>query len=133
MGSRVSIPSGRRQHLDEAGRLADVDRFDVVSVGSGCWVGEGSILLASIGDRCIVSAGAMTTCALVPPKPKEFTPAHLRVSSPKARGVVQTLRFNWSNGIAGLRLAACKERGNSPCFSDKSAFKRPARPDAASV
>jgi|SRR5579862_335006 len=61
MGSRVSIPSGKRQHLDEAGRLADVNRFDDVSVGSGCWIGEGAILLATVGDHSIVSAGAVVT------------------------------------------------------------------------
>lgn len=61
MGSRVSIPSGKRQHLDADGRLAEVTRFDDVSVGTGCWVGEGAILLADVGERCIVSAGAVVT------------------------------------------------------------------------
>lgn len=61
IGSRVSIPSGKRQHLDEAGRLADVTRFDRVSVGSKCWIGEGAILLANIGTHCVVSAGAVVT------------------------------------------------------------------------
>jgi acetyltransferase-like isoleucine patch superfamily enzyme len=61
MGSRVSIPSGKRQHLDAEGHLAEVTRFDDVSVGAGTWIGEGAILLASVGERCIVSAGAVVT------------------------------------------------------------------------
>lgn len=62
IGSRVSIPSGKRQHLGADGRLsASEGRFERVSVGSGSWVGEGAIVLASIGARCIVSAGAVVT------------------------------------------------------------------------
>ena len=59
IGSRVSIPSGKRQHLDEAGRLARVTRFDHVGVGAHSWIGEGAILLADVGEGCIVSAGAV--------------------------------------------------------------------------
>jgi len=61
IGSRVSIPSGRRQHLDEEGRLADVTRFDRVAIGANTWVGEGAIIMADVGSRCIVSAGAVVT------------------------------------------------------------------------
>jgi virginiamycin A acetyltransferase len=64
MGSRVSIPSGRRQHLDESGRLVSQARFDVVAVGSGSWIGEGAIIMANIGQGCIVSAGAVITKAM---------------------------------------------------------------------
>ena len=59
IGSRVSIPSGKRQHLDADGRLAASGQFDTVSVGPGSWIGEGAILLADVGARAIVSAGAV--------------------------------------------------------------------------
>lgn len=59
IGSRVSIPSGKRQHLDADGRLAATGHFDTVSVGAGSWIGEGAILLADVGARAIVSAGAV--------------------------------------------------------------------------
>jgi len=59
MASRVSIPSGKRQHLDDEGNLAPVLRFDRVAIGSECWVGEGAIILADVGPRAIVSAGAL--------------------------------------------------------------------------
>lgn len=64
IGSRVSIPSGKRQHLDESGRLAPVTRFEPVTVGSHCWLGEGAILLADVGSGCIVSAGAVVIDAM---------------------------------------------------------------------
>ncbi|NNM60750.1 MAG: acyltransferase [Steroidobacteraceae bacterium] len=64
IGSRVSIPSGKRQHLDEGGRLAATTRFDAVSVGSRTWVGEGAILVADVGSECIVCAGAIVTKAM---------------------------------------------------------------------
>jgi acetyltransferase-like isoleucine patch superfamily enzyme len=60
MASRVSIPSGKRQHLDEAGRLSPgTTRFDTVVVGSRSWVGEGAIIMADVGRACVVSAGAV--------------------------------------------------------------------------
>lgn len=59
MGSRVSIPSGKRQHMGEGGQIVAEARYDTVSIGAGCWVGEGAIILASVGAGCIVSAGAV--------------------------------------------------------------------------
>lgn len=62
MGSRVSVPSGKRQHLGEVGGpSSDVRHFDRVSIGEGSWIGEGAIVLADVGRRCIVSAGAVVT------------------------------------------------------------------------
>lgn len=59
IGSRVSIPSGKRQHLDENGDLSPETRYDSVTIGSHTWVGEGAIIMADVGERCIVSAGAV--------------------------------------------------------------------------
>lgn len=59
IGSRVSIPSGKRQHVDDGGRLVEQGRFDTVAVGAGSWIGEGAILLADVGARAIVAAGAV--------------------------------------------------------------------------
>lgn len=61
LASRVSIPSGKRQHLDEAGALSAITQFDTVSIGEGCWVGEGAIVLADVGARSIVGAGAVVS------------------------------------------------------------------------
>jgi acetyltransferase-like isoleucine patch superfamily enzyme len=61
LASRVSIPSGKRQHLDESGALSAGTRFDTVSIGENCWIGEGAIVLADVGARSIVGAGAVVT------------------------------------------------------------------------
>jgi len=59
LASRISIPSGKRQHFSEDGALADVTRFDRVAIGKGCWIGEGAIVVANVGEECVVSAGAL--------------------------------------------------------------------------
>jgi len=64
MGSRVSVPSGKRQHLDEDGQLTSGSRYDTVKIGSGTWVGEGAIIMADVGGSCIVSAGAVVARAM---------------------------------------------------------------------
>jgi acetyltransferase-like isoleucine patch superfamily enzyme len=65
MGSRVSIPSGKRQHLDEAGRLSGSrGQFDRVTIGARSWIGEGAIVLADVGEDCIVGAGAVVSHAV---------------------------------------------------------------------
>jgi acetyltransferase-like isoleucine patch superfamily enzyme len=63
-GSRVSVPSGKRQHFGDDGRLSTETRFDTVAIGAGCWVGEGAIVMADVGDRCVISAGAVVTKAV---------------------------------------------------------------------
>ncbi|HUN27191.1 MAG TPA: acyltransferase [Steroidobacteraceae bacterium] len=64
IGSRVSLPSGRHQHLDAHGRLAPVTRFERVTIGARSWVGEGAIVMADVGSGCIVSAGAVVSRAV---------------------------------------------------------------------
>lgn len=59
IASRVSIPSGKRQHLDHVGGISAEPRFERVAIGKGCWIGEGAIIMAGVGERCIVSAGAV--------------------------------------------------------------------------
>jgi acetyltransferase-like isoleucine patch superfamily enzyme len=61
LASRVSIPSGKRQHFDDDGAIVSEARYDSVRIGAGCWIGEGAILLAAVGARCVVSAGAVVT------------------------------------------------------------------------
>jgi len=59
LASRVSIPSGKRQHLNEAGQLSPVTNFERVCIGEGAWIGEGAVVMAAVGDFAIVSAGAI--------------------------------------------------------------------------
>lgn len=59
IASRVSIPSGTRQHLDDDGKMADGTWFERVTIGKKSWIGEGAIVLSDIGAESIVSAGAV--------------------------------------------------------------------------
>jgi len=60
LGSRVSIPSGKRQHLDDAGGLTtETTHFDTVRIGRATWVGEGAIIMADLGSGSIVSSGSV--------------------------------------------------------------------------
>jgi len=61
IASRVSILSGRHQHLEQ---IKSNDRslnskFEKISIGSGSWIGEGAVVMADIGEKCIVGAGAV--------------------------------------------------------------------------
>ena len=58
-GSRVSIPSGKRQHFGAQGDVVTETRYDRVGIGARCWVGEGAIVLADVGADSIVAAGAV--------------------------------------------------------------------------
>jgi len=59
LASRVSIPSGKRQHLDDSGQMSSGTRYERVALGRNCWVGEGAIIMADVGAGSIVSAGAV--------------------------------------------------------------------------
>jgi acetyltransferase-like isoleucine patch superfamily enzyme len=66
LASRVSIPSGKRQHLDQAGNLSSGTVYEQVSIGRDSWIGEGALIMADVGEGCIVSAGAVVVYAVPP-------------------------------------------------------------------
>lgn len=64
IASHVSITSGKRVH--------HFDRTDTpialqggtktaVRIGRGSWIGEGAIVMADVGEECIIGAGAVVT------------------------------------------------------------------------
>jgi len=64
IASRVSIPSGKKQH----DRLpngcltpAREERFEVVCLGKNVWIGEGAVVMADLGDHVTVGAGTVVT------------------------------------------------------------------------
>jgi acetyltransferase-like isoleucine patch superfamily enzyme len=75
MASRISIPSGRRQHVDESGRLSSAPRFEKVEIGTGTWIGEGAIVMANVGEHSIVSAGAVVLDDIPPARLVAGNPA----------------------------------------------------------
>lgn len=63
IASRVSIPSGKYQHGSSKVFSEDLStsQFDKITIGSRTWIGEGAIVLSSVGDDCIISAGSIVT------------------------------------------------------------------------
>lgn len=63
IASRVSVMSGKYQHLDRtsADNQSNVPHYERVRIGKGTWLGEGCVVMASVGSRCIVSAGSVVT------------------------------------------------------------------------
>lgn len=64
IASRVSLLSGLKQHdfssLDLPIRLQKGEFIQII-IGEDCWVGEGAIIGADIGDQAIIAAGSFVT------------------------------------------------------------------------
>lgn len=64
LGSGVHILSGKNQHhVSDATKpfKEQGGRFEKVQIGANCWLGNGAIVMASIGDGTIIGAGAVVT------------------------------------------------------------------------
>jgi acetyltransferase-like isoleucine patch superfamily enzyme len=64
LGSNVNILSGRRQHsFDELDTPVQHQggRLDKITIGQDTWIGNGSIIMANIGKKCIIGAGSVVT------------------------------------------------------------------------
>jgi acetyltransferase-like isoleucine patch superfamily enzyme len=63
IGSRVSVLSGKYQHGSYLpGKTPPGEgRYETVTIGAGSWIGEGAIVMASLGQHCMVSAGSVVT------------------------------------------------------------------------
>lgn len=62
IGSHVDITSGRMQHSFKDLELPikeQAGRFDRICVGKDTWVGNGAIIMANVGDKCVIGAGAV--------------------------------------------------------------------------
>jgi len=64
ISSKVSIISGKYQH--SAGSFsAPSDRIETsyqrITIGKRCWLGENSVVMADLGEDCIISAGSIVT------------------------------------------------------------------------
>lgn len=65
----VQILSGRRQHgRGQGGRIEGAEHgiFEVVSIGSDCWIGAGAIVMAEVGKGSTIGAGAVVTRPIPP-------------------------------------------------------------------
>ena len=64
IATRVSILSGKNQHAHgpDGGLIPfSRDRAALVRIGRDTWIGEGAIVMADVGDHCIVASGAVVT------------------------------------------------------------------------
>jgi len=88
IASRISIPSGRRQHTQRYDLENPSERltFDRITIGSECWIGEGSIIMADLGPRCIVSAGSVITRAMPAGRLIAGNPARVLPETPAGAG-----------------------------------------------
>ncbi len=80
IASRVSIPSGKRQHRRlPNGRLLPADQgfFEIIRLGTQVWIGEGAIVMADVGDRATVGAGAVVTKPVPPDSVVAGNPAQV--------------------------------------------------------
>lgn len=62
LGSGVHIMSGKKQHNFEDINTPIKDQggtFEKVVIGSNCWLGNGCLVMANIGDNSIVAAGSV--------------------------------------------------------------------------
>ena len=61
IASHLLMPSGRRQHVRNAdGSLSDCIT-DRTSIGPDCWIGDGAIVMADLGEGVTVGAGSVVT------------------------------------------------------------------------
>lgn len=64
LGSNVHVMSGRRQHSFD-----DLDRpireqggtFEKVTIGEDTWIGNGALIMANVGKKCIIGAGSVVS------------------------------------------------------------------------
>ena len=61
IGSNVDILSSRHQHRRVNGRLlgSESGSFSVVEIGANTWIGNSAVVMASVGEGCIVGAGSV--------------------------------------------------------------------------
>ena len=62
IASHVQILSGRRQHpRDASGNIggASESEFQTIDIGPDCWIGASAIIMAPVGARTTIGAGAV--------------------------------------------------------------------------
>jgi acetyltransferase-like isoleucine patch superfamily enzyme len=77
IASGVQILSGGRQHSrNEAGGISGADGgvFTTVAIGSDCWIGAGTIVMADVGAGTTIGAGSVVS--------RSIPPASVAVGSP---------------------------------------------------
>ncbi len=64
IGSGVHILSGKKQHSLDRLDIPVRDQggaFTAITLGKDTWVGNGAIIMANVGNHCVIGAGAVVT------------------------------------------------------------------------
>jgi acetyltransferase-like isoleucine patch superfamily enzyme len=64
LGTGVHVLSGKHQHSFERDDLPIREqggRYEAVRIGRGSWLGNAAIVLADVGEGCVVAAGSVVT------------------------------------------------------------------------
>jgi len=64
LGSGVHILSGKNQHIFEDLETPIREQggvFEKIVIGEDTWIGNGAIIMANIGKKCIIGAGSVVT------------------------------------------------------------------------
>lgn len=80
IGSGVHIMSGKSQHNFDDLNTPIKDQggiFEKVSIGDDCWIGNGALIMASVGDKSVVAAGSVVidsvpACVIVAGNPAKI-------------------------------------------------------------
>jgi virginiamycin A acetyltransferase len=65
IASSVQVLSGQHQHArNSSGEVFHPGEFVMVNIGSDCWLGAASIVMADVGDRTTIGAGSVVTRAI---------------------------------------------------------------------
>ena len=62
LGSNVQITSGKHQHFSARTDIPIAlqgGRKEPVRIGRGTWIGNGAIVLADVGEECVIGAGSV--------------------------------------------------------------------------
>ena len=64
LGSNVHIISGRKQHNFDNIDVPIRDQggaFEKIVIGEDTWIGNGSLIMANVGKKCVIGAGSVVT------------------------------------------------------------------------
>jgi acetyltransferase-like isoleucine patch superfamily enzyme len=62
IGSNVDILSGKKQHSFESLKVPIKEQereFEKINIGENTWIGNSSVVMANIGNKCIIGAGSV--------------------------------------------------------------------------
>jgi virginiamycin A acetyltransferase len=90
LGSGVHLLSGKSQHSFENLHVPIQEqggRFEKITIGENCWVGNASVIMADVGQNSIVGAGSVVTSPVACEAIAAGNPAKvLRMRSIRATG-----------------------------------------------